>query len=166
MTAYSGSVPKEKPPLQLELVLPKKQFEAGEPIECKAVLTYVGEEDEITVCFRNPMVVFVVDGGKYLHEDQYGWRTGGGIRDIIRVIKKGETIEIPFQKRQYGNSFLQRNDEDEEERAFWDHYLSSSELTLEPGRYKIIVHCSYSLSNDYLLPDYQYISTSKKITVK
>ena len=166
LTAYSGSVPKEEPQLQLELWLSKNKYEAGEPIECKALLTYTGKEDEMKVHFRNPMIVFAVDGGKYLHKDQYGWWSGGSIRDITRVLQKGDTLEIPFQKQQYNNSFLQRNDEDEAEKSFWENYLSSSDLMLEPGRYTIFAHCSYSLSGFPDWPNFQYITVSEKITVK
>ena len=179
LTAYSGSVPKEKPPLQLELVLPKKQFEAGEPIECKAVLTYVGEEDEIKVYLRNPSMIFVVDGGEYMRENQYGWAVHDILNNpaLIRVLKKGESVEYPFEKQQYGyyrytivadgeeKALIERTI-DEEEEAFWEHYRSSSELTLEPGRYRIIARYGYSLEYVTAHGPFEEIVVSEAIIVK
>lgn len=167
LIALSGSSPKEKSPLQLELVLPKHKFEAGEPIECKALLTYTGEE-EIKVYFRNPMVFFVVDGGEYMHENQYGW----AVRDILnipavtRVLKIDEPLEIPFQKQQYSYSFLQRRDGDEAAKDFWESYRSTSDLILEPGRYKIFARCGYSLDKVTAHGPFEEIVVSERITVK
>ena len=167
LTAYSGSVPKEEPQLQLELVLSKNKYEAGEPIECKALLTYVGDQDEIKVYFRNPAVTFVVDGGEYMRKDQYNWAT----RDVFlaagtRILKKGEPLEIPFQKHQYKASFSQRTTGDEAENEFWENYRSTSELMLEPGRYKMYARLGYSLKYATLSGPFEEIVISKKFTVK
>lgn len=181
LTAYSGAVPKEKPPLQLELVLPKHRFEAGEPIECKAVLTYTGDEDEIELYLRNPSMIFVVDGGEYMNEDQYGWTA---IRDVLpatpaltRILEKGVSVEYPFEKQQDGyyqytiaadgeeKTIIERTI-DEEEKAFWEHYRSSSELTLEPGRYKIIARLGYSLEYVTAHGPFEEIVVSETIIVK
>ncbi len=181
LTAYSGAVPKEKPPLQLELVLPKHRFEAGEPIECKAVLTYTGDEDDIKLYLRNPSMIFVVDGGEYMHEEQYGTTA---VRDVLpatpaltSVLKKGETVEYPFEKQQDGyyryriigdkeEKTLTTRTADEEEEAFWEKYRSGPELTLEPGRYKIIARLGYSLEYVTAYGPFEEIVVSETIIVK
>ena len=163
LTAYSGSVPKEKPPLQLELVLPKHRFEAGEPIECKAVLTYVGDEESVKVYFENPIVMFSVDGGEYLRAELYSWPLHDieNIPAITRVIKRGEPIEFPFAKYR-----VFRGNEDDKEKAFWENYNASSELILEAGRYKIYARCAYSLKNVTAHGPFQEIIVNEKIIVK
>ncbi len=168
LTAYSGAVPKEKPLLQLELVLPKKQFKAGEPIECKAVLTYVGEEDLIKVYFDNPIITFSLDGGEYLHGEMADYPRN----DVLPVppartmaMKKGEAIEFWFQKQQYA-ALGSRNFAEEEAEAFWDHYLSSSELVLEPGRYRILARCRYSFTYVLSSGPFREINVIESIIVK
>lgn len=150
--------------LQLQLVLPKHQFEAGEPIECKAVLTYVGEEDSVTIFYNNPIVIFTLDGGEYFRGDRYGW----AVRDVYnapavtRTLKKGEPLEIPYQKQQHQFTGLM----DDAEKAFWEDYKASPELTLEPGKYEMIVHFAYSLKRVTAHGPFEKIDVSETIIVE
>lgn len=150
--------------LQLQLMLPKHKFEAGEPIECKAVLTYVGEEDTVTIFYNNPIVIFTLDGGEYFHGDRYGW----AVHDVnnapaaARILKKGEPMEIPFQKQQHWFTGLL----DDTEKAFWEDYKASPELTLEPGNYEIIAHFAYSLKRVTAHGPFEKIDVSETIIVE
>ena len=150
--------------LQLQLVLPKHQFEAGEPIECKAVLTYVGEEDSVTIFYNNPIVIFTLDGDEYFRGDRYGW----AVRDVYnapavtRTLKKGEPLEIPYQKQQHQFTGLL----DDAEKAFWEDYKASPELTLEPGKYEMIAHFAYSLKRVTAHGPFEKIDVSETIIVE
>ena len=150
--------------LQLQLVLPKHQFEAGEPIECKAVLTYVGEEDSVTIFYNNPIVIFTLDGGEYFRGDRYGWAVHdvNNAPAVARTLKKGEPLEIPYQKQQHQFTGLM----DDAEKAFWEDYKASPELTLEPGKYEMIVHFAYSLKRVTAHGPFEQIDVSETITVK
>ena len=167
LLAYSGSSPKEKPPLQLELVLQKHRFEAGEPIACTAQLTYVGDEDAVKVYLTNPVVIFTVDGGEYYHGDHYWWAAHDIQNEpaITRILKKGEPIEFPFQKQQHWFSAFD-GVLDDEEKAFWENYKSTPDLTLEPGRYKIYARCGYSLKYATAHGPFEEITVSETIVVK
>ncbi len=51
--------------LSLELVLPKSKYQEDEEIICKAVLTYIGEDQTFEFSTGDPAVMFAIDGGEY-----------------------------------------------------------------------------------------------------
>ncbi len=154
----------ENTDLQLQLMLPKYEFEAGEPIDCTAVLTYVGEEDSATIFYNNPIVIFTLDGGEYFHGDRYGWvvRDVSNEPAVARSLKRGEPLEIPFQKQQHWFTVLP----DDTEKAFWEDYKATPELTLEPGTYEMIAHVAYSLKRVTAHGPFEELTASATITVK
>lgn len=51
--------------LRLELILSAREYKADEPIECKAVLSYVGEGKTLEFYTGDPVVMFAIGGGQF-----------------------------------------------------------------------------------------------------
>lgn len=140
--------------LQLELILSAEEYKASEPIECKAVLSYTGDEESFEFLSGNPVVMFAIDGGKYFDAE----------RDLLnkgvdpQIIYKDEPIEFPFEK--YVGWHLNT---DEAAVSFWENFLMDEELVLEPGEYEIFAQCWYMLE---LGGQVTTITVSEKVTVK
>ena len=71
LTAYSGSeaiyAQEQNEEFRLELVVANGRVKAGEPIDCKAILTYVGEEESFQAYYMEKgIVMFALGGGEYL----------------------------------------------------------------------------------------------------
>jgi len=140
--------------LQLELILSHDEYKANTPIDCKAVLSYVGEADYFEFCSGEPLVMFAIAGGEYfkgeldlLNKGQCFWK-----------ITKYEPIEVPFRK--YKGWHLNT---DKEAVLFWESFLVDEELKLEPGEYEIFARCVYASEPG---GEYTTITQSKRIIVK
>lgn len=149
-TKANGS--KEK--LQLELILSAREYKAGEPIECKAVLSYVGEGESFEFYSGDPIVMFAIGGGQHFNGEKDLLNKG----QYSQIIYKNEPIEFPFVK--YVGWHLNT---DEDAVSFWEDFLVDEELTLEPGEYEIFAQCSYALEPG---SESTTITVSEKVTVK
>lgn len=88
--------------LRLELIVSDTEYIVDEPIECKAILTYVGKGESFTFYPNDPIVKIVIDGGEYFN----------GVYDLVSkdiimptvTIYKNQPMEFPFVK--YGGTYL------------------------------------------------------------
>lgn len=140
--------------LRLELILSAKEYKAGEPIECRAVLSYVGEGTSFEFYSGDPIVMFAIGGGQYFNGEKDLLNKG----QYPRIIYKNEPIEFPFVK--YVGWHLNT---DEGAVSFWKEFLMDEELVLEPGEYEIFAQCSYALEPG---SESTTITVSEKVTVK
>ena len=140
--------------LQLELILSAEEYKAGEPIECKAVLSYTGEDECFEFLSGDPVVMFAIDGGKYFDAEKSLLNKGVD----PQIIYKDEPMEFPFKK--YVGFHLNT---DEEAVSFWENFLKDEELVLEPGEYEIFAQCWYVLE---MGGEVTTITVSEKVTVK
>lgn len=140
--------------LQLELVLSDGEYKAGEPIECKAVLSYVGKEETFEFYSGDPVVMFAIGGGQYFNGEKDLLNKG----QYSQIIHKGEPIEFPFVK--YVGWHLNTN---EAAVKFWENFLMDEELVLEPGEYEFFAQCSYMLEPG---GESITITASEKVIVK
>ena len=127
--------------LSLELVLPKSKYQEDEEIICKAVLTYIGEDQIFEFSTGDPAVMFAIDGGEYFKGDLDLIQ-----RDVLlpRKIERSTPVEYPFKK--YTGTHL---DSDEDAVKFWRKFLAREQLVLAPGKYEIIAKVHYRpLSKD------------------
>lgn len=123
--------------LRLELIVSDTEYIVDEPIECKAILTYVGKGESFTFYPRDPIVKIVIDGGEYFH-------AGNDLvyKDIIMpavTIYKDQPMEFLLEK--YMGTHIGT---DEEAVAFWEDFLAEEQFLLENGVYEIIACCPYS----------------------
>lgn len=141
-------------PLKLELVLSDTVYKANEPIECKAILSYVGSEESFQFYSGDPVIMFAIGGGEYFNGETDLLNKG----QRVITIQKNNPIESPFVKYQgwHLNS-------DAEAAAFWQSFLNEEDLVLEPGDYVIYAQCAYALEQG---GEYTIITTSKRITVE
>ena len=123
--------------LKLELTTSSDTYRSDEAIECKATLTYIGEEDGFKFYSGDPVVMFALEGGAFFHGEQDMLNVGVDRYEILR----GEPIEYRFEK--YVGSHLTA---DKEAVDFWANFLQEDELKLEPGRYKMFAKISYCLT--------------------
>ncbi len=126
--------------LSLELVLPKSRYQKDEEIICKAVLTYIGEDQTFEFFTGDPAVMLAIDGGEYFNGDLDLIQ-----RDVrlSRKIEKGAPVEYPLKK--YAGIHLES---DEDAVQFWKEFLEQEQLILPPGRYEIIAKISYTSAKD------------------
>ncbi len=126
--------------LSLELVLPKSRYREDEEITCKAVLTYVGDDQTFEFFTGDPLLKFAIGGGEYFNGDLDLVQ-----RDVIcpQKIEKGVPVEYPFKK--YMGRHL---DSDESAVKFWKEFLAQEQLILPPGKYEIIARVSYTSARD------------------
>lgn len=165
LTACSASQPvqalDQNEEFRLELVVADSKVKADEPIDCKAILTYVGEEESFQAYYMEEgIVMFALGGGEYFYGemDLHTIQPGRGEK---RVFYKDEPVEIPFYKRMLKNRYLKN--EDEAAAAFWKEYLAEPELMLERGKYEIIAEFAYG---DEPTGAGEYVSASVNITVR
>ena len=141
-------------PLQLEIELSDSVYRAGDPIDCKAILSYVGEENSFKFYSGEPVVMFAIGGDGYFN----------GELDLLNKgmycysIERGTAIEYPF-KKYIGNHF----NSDENAVDFWREFSEEKDLVLKPGEYEIFARCSYSLNPG---DEFTTITVSEKIIVK
>lgn len=140
--------------LRLELMISAGEYKADEPIECKAVLSYVGERETFEFYSGDPVVMFAIDGGQYFNGEKDLLNKG----QYSHIIHKGEPIEFSFVK--YVGWHLNTN---EAAVSFWKNFLMDEELVLEPGEYEIFARCSYMLEQG---GESSTITVSEKVTVK
>lgn len=142
--------------LQLELILSDTEYAVGEPIECKAILTYIGKGDSFTFYPNDPIVKIVIGGGEYFNGE-----ADLVSKDIILptvTIYKDQPMEFPFVK--YGGSYLGT---DEKAAVFWEEFLAEEELLLEKGEYEMIAYCLY---NTELPGKWETLMVREKIIVQ
>lgn len=126
--------------LSLELLLPKSRYQKDEEITCKAVLTYVGEDQTFDFFTGDPAVKIAIGGGKYFKGELDLVQ-----RDVIvsQKIEKGAPIEYPLKK--YTGTHLKS---DEDAVQFWKEFLAQEQFALPPGKYEIIAKISYTSAKD------------------
>jgi len=140
--------------LQLELVFSRSVYSSNEPIECKAILSYIGAEDSFDFYSGKPIVMFSIGGSQFFN----------GKTDLLQkglysfTIQKDAPLEYPFSK--YKGTHLNT---DKDAIDFWNKFLAKDELLLEPGDYKIFAQVSYALTPG---DTSSTITVSKTITVK
>ncbi len=124
--------------LQLELVCSQSVYDSNEPIDCTAILSYIGEEDSLDFYTGDPAVMFAIGGGQYFN----------GQRDLLQrhslnqhTIEKDHPIEYPFIKYMGTHS-----NKDQDAVDFWNEFLAKDEFLLEPGDYEIFAAISYMLT--------------------
>lgn len=122
---------------EMKLNIDKTAFKVGEPIDLSASLTYVGEEESITVWgSSSAKVIFTITDGKDFTMD------GIATMDLVPLkIARGETLEYPFFKSG-GYS------PDGQDAEFWKKFYSEKELLLPAGTYLISAHCNFSLTEE------------------
>lgn len=140
--------------LRLELILSAREYKADEPIECKAVLSYVGEGKTLEFYTGDPVVMFAIGGGQFFNGEKDLLNKG----QYSKTIRSGKPIEFPFKK--YVGWHLNT---DEAAVSFWENFLKDDELVLEPGEYEIFAQCAYALE---LGGEYSTLTVSEKVTVK
>jgi hypothetical protein len=80
--------------LQLALVFSKPVYNSHEPIICKAILSYIGEEAFFDFYSGKPVIMFAIEGDRYFN----------GQKDLLQkglyscTIKKNYPLEYPFKK--------------------------------------------------------------------
>lgn len=121
---------------EMKLNIGKTDFKVGEPIELSASLTYIGEEDAITVWGPSAKVIFTLTDGKEFDME------GASTMDLVPLeIAQGETLEFPFSKSGgYGA--------DDPDAQFWKKFYAEKELLLPPGTYLISALCNFSLTEE------------------
>ena len=126
--------------LSLELILPKSRYQKDEEIICKAVLSYIGEDQTFEFFTGDPTVKIAIGGGKYFKGELDLVQ-----RDVIvsQKIEKGAPVEYPLKK--YAGIHLES---DEDAVRFWKEYLAQEQFTLPPGKYEIIAKISYTSAKD------------------
>ncbi|RIX50139.1 hypothetical protein D3P08_21565 [Paenibacillus nanensis] len=79
---------------ELKLHIDQTMFKADEPIVLSASLTYIGEEESITIWgSSSAKVVFTLTDGKKFNMD------GAVTTDLVPLeLTRGEALEIPFSK--------------------------------------------------------------------
>lgn len=142
--------------LQLELVISKSEYASNEPIDCKAILSYVGNENSFSFHSGEPIVMFSIGGNKYFK----------GALDLINkgfylhTIEKEKPEEYLFSK-----NFGSYVSSDTEAAEFWRDFHSSNELLLDSGEYEIFAQVNYAITPGEL-NSYHTITVKKAITVK
>ncbi len=141
--------------LQLELVCSQSVYDSNEPIDCTAILSYIGEEDSFDFYTGDPAMMFAIGGGQYFN----------GQSDLLQLdvfnhftIEKDHPIEFPFVK--YMGFHLGR---DQDAVDFWNEFLAKDEFLLEPGDYEIFAAVWYVLTPG---DKSSIITVSKTITVE
>ena len=142
--------------LQLELIISDTEYAIGEPIECKAILTYIGKGDSYTFYPNDRIVKIVIDGGEYFN----------GVYDLVSkdiiypavTIYKDQSMEFSFVK--YGGTYLES---DKEAAAFWKEFMEEETLFLEKGEYEIIACCQHRAEKG---KECQTLMVSEKIVVR
>lgn len=107
----------------------KDTYQQGENIVCCATLTYIGDEDSITLT-GNPPVVFDVYNEKY-----YG--TSQAQADEEVTFKKGEAVRYDLTAVQWEDADYDKANKDE--------YGDQQGLQLLPGEYEIDVSVAATL---------------------
>lgn len=107
----------------------KDTYKQGEEIVCCATLTYIGDEDSITLT-GNPPVVFDV-----YNDDYYG--TSQEQADYEVTLEKGEAVR-------YDLTVVHWDDADYD-KAYKDEYGSQQGFRLLPGKYEIDVSVSVTM---------------------
>jgi len=140
----------------LELIVSDTEYIVDEPIECKAILTYVGKGESFTFYPNDPIVKIVIDGGEYFN----------GVYDLVSkdiimptvTIYKNQPMEFPFVK--YGGTYLKS---DKKVEAFWKEFMEEEALFLEKGEYEIIACCQHRAEKG---KESQTLMVSEKIVVR
>ncbi|MDQ8735876.1 hypothetical protein [Paenibacillus sp. LHD-38] len=138
---------------EMSLNIDKTTFAKGEPIVYSASLTYIGDNESITVWGPRTNVVFYLTDGKKLEME------GANTTELTpTVFVKGEKYEYPFQKSGgYSN--------DGPDAKFWKEFYGEKDLLLPSGTYYIAAHCDFSL--DKLVVDSRYdVSVHTTVTVE
>lgn len=128
--------------LQLQLILDKMEYSAVEAIEIKAVLSYIGSDNNINLYSSTPLVAFDIFSGEPYIDDQkllkYSDRA-------LFTLEKNKPLEFDFNEYQR-------------------YRLKDGKyLFLEPGEYEIVAQVSYEDAQG----DKSSVLTAKQdITVK
>lgn len=123
--------------LQLELIMSDCVYEANTPIDCKAVLSYTGDEDFFHFYSGDPVIMFAIGGPGYFNGESDLLNKGA----YLYTINKDNPIECNF-KKYIGNHL----NTDEAAVDFWKRFVEEDDLLLDVGDYEIFAKCSYSLS--------------------
>lgn len=139
--------------LRLELMTSNEIYQSDEAIKCYVKLSYIGEENSFIFYSGSPVIMFALEGGEYFNGE---WDLMNKGLDRYEIFKK-EPVEYAFKK--YMGNHLNT---DTRAVDFWRNFMSSDELKLDPGEYKIFARVSY-----YLIRGGEEftITASKKIIV-
>ncbi|MCR2805803.1 hypothetical protein [Paenibacillus soyae] len=128
---------------EMKLNIGRTEFKTGEPIELSASLTYIGEEESITVWGPGTRVVFAITDGKDFDMD------GATTLELAsHELARGETFEYPFEKSGGFGA-------DDPDAAFWKKFYAEKELRLPAGTYLISAVCNFSLTEEVVDSDYR-----------
>ncbi|WP_308636405.1 hypothetical protein [Paenibacillus silvisoli] len=113
---------------EMKLNIAKTTFSKDEPIVYSTSLTYIGNQDSITIWGGQTYIGFTITDGKKFHMDGA----------MTTKLQKGVTTEYPFYKSGgYGA--------DDPDADFWHDFYKEKELRLPPGKYLITAGCVFSL---------------------
>jgi hypothetical protein len=119
---------------EMKLNIQKTKFKVGEPIHYSASLTYIGNNDSITLWGPQTYIVFTLTDGK---KTKMEGATTAELKST-RLIR-GETHEYPFFK----SGVYSDTDPDAK---FWKNFYAESDLLLPAGTYLIAANCEFSLT--------------------
>ncbi|GIP39054.1 hypothetical protein J31TS4_23340 [Paenibacillus sp. J31TS4] len=119
---------------EMKLNIQKTKFKVGEPIQYSTSLTYVGDNDFITLWGPRTYIVFSLTDGKKLTME------GANTTELASTkLIRGETKEYPFSK----SGSYSPTDPDAD---FWKQFYTEADLILPAGTYLIAAQCDFSLS--------------------
>ncbi|RAP73621.1 hypothetical protein [Paenibacillus montanisoli] len=118
---------------EMKLNIAKTTFAQDEPIVYSTSLTYIGEQDSITIWGGRTYIGFNISDGKTFRME------GANTSELASTkLAKGVTTEYPFFK----SGGFGADDPDAE---FWREFYAEKELRLPPGNYLISAFCDFSL---------------------
>ncbi|CAM4471572.1 hypothetical protein FHS16_004351 [Paenibacillus endophyticus] len=118
---------------EMTLNIEKTAFAKGEPIDYSVSLTYIGDQDSITIWGPSTYLVFYLTDGKRIEME------GANTTELQpTVLKRGEKHHFPFHK---SGGYSQ----DDPDASFWKTFYGEKELLLPSGTYLIAANTDFSL---------------------
>ncbi|OMF36007.1 hypothetical protein BK133_10010 [Paenibacillus sp. FSL H8-0548] len=127
---------------EMSLNMNKTVFAKNEPIDYSVSLTYIGEEESITIWGGRTYIGFYLTDGKKFEME------GANTTELVATtLKKGETQQFPFYKSGgYSN--------DDPDASFWKQFYEEKDLLLPSGTYFISANCLFSLGEEVVNSHY------------